>query len=342
MKFHRTQMRGQRRTLLASALAAAVLSTAVTSVSLLAGGSAMAQGAYPNKPIRIVVPYPAGGSTDVLARLLGTHLTNAWGQPVVVDNKAGAGGAIGSEFVARAPADGYTVLMAITAMIQAPALNPRLPYDPFKDFVPISQVGYSQTLLMVPTTLKANNMKEFVALAKGGPKGLSFASFGNGTSPHLYGELLNMRAGVGMVHVPYKGASLALTDLSSGQVDAAFIDMGSARPQLAGGKLKALAISGTQRASFLPDVPTLAESGYSGFELNGWFGLFMPAGTPPDIARKFASEAARIVKLPEVAERLTGLGITPLGSSPEEFAAMLRTDAPKWAKIVKDANIKLD
>ncbi len=315
---------------------------AAAALAMLGSSSLLAQAAYPNKPIRIVVPYAAGGSTDVLARLLGTHLSNAWGQPVVVDNRVGAGGAIGSEFVAKAPADGYTVLLAITAMIQAPALNPKLPYDPFKDFAPISQVGYSQTLLMVPNTLKASNMKEFVALAKAGPKGLSFASFGNGTSPHLYGELLNMRAGVGMVHVPYKGASLALTDLSSGQVDAAFVDMGSARPQLAGGKLKALAISGTQRASFLPDVPTMAESGYSGFELNGWFGLFMPAGTPPDIVRKFAAEAARIVKLPEVAERLTGLGITPLGSTPEEFATMLRTDAPKWAKIVKDANIKLD
>ncbi|WP_428564739.1 Bug family tripartite tricarboxylate transporter substrate binding protein [Ramlibacter sp.] len=307
-----------------------------------AGGAAWGQGAYPSKTIRIVVPYAAGGSTDVLARMIGTHMAQAWGQPVVVDNRLGAGGAIGTEAVAKSPADGYTVLMAITAMIQAPALNPKLPYDPFKDFVPVSQVGFSQNLLLVPASLPANNVREFVALAKAPGKGLSFASFGNATSPHLYGELMNQRAGIRMVHVPYKGAALALNDLFAGQVDAVFVDMGSARPHLGSGKVKALAITGAQRASFLPDVPTMGESGYSGFEPNGWFGLFVPAGTPPEIVRKLSAETARIVRLPEVAERFAGLGINPLGSTSDEFAAVLRADAPKWAQIVKAANIKID
>jgi tripartite-type tricarboxylate transporter receptor subunit TctC len=326
----------RRRGAFLSTLGAALLVAA----GALAPAASQAQ-AWPSRPIRLVVPFAAGGSTDVLGRLIGTHMAQTFGQPVVVDNKLGAGGAIGSDFVAKSPADGYTVLLTITSMIQAAALNPKLPYDPFKDFVAVSQVGYSQNLLLVPASLPVRDVKEFVALSKTG-KGLSFASFGNGTSPHLYGELLNMRAGTRLVHVPYKGAALAVNDLISGQVDAVFIDMGSARPQLGSGKVKPLAITGEKRAAFLPDVPTMGESGYAGFEPNGWFGLFVPAGTPPDIVKRLAAETARIVRLPEVAERFAGLGITPLGSSPEEFAAMLRTDAPKWARIVKDANIKVD
>ncbi len=305
--------------------------------------TALAQAsAYPSKPIRFVVPYPAGGSTDVIARLLATHLSQAWGQPVVVENRVGAGGVIGSDFVAKSPPDGHTVLVGITAMIQTLALNPKLPYDPFKDFLPVSQLAYSQSLLLVPTSIAANNLAEFIALAKANPQAYSFASFGNGTSPHLHGELFNMRAGLKLTHVPYKGAAPAITDLISGQVTAAFIDMGSARPQLAGGKLRPLGITGSQRASFLPDVPTLVEAGFAGFEPNGWFGLFVPAGTSPDVVRKLSAETARIVRLPDVSERFSALGLSALGSSPEEFSNVLRTDAPKWAKIIKDANIKLD
>lgn len=328
---HTTRRRAVAATLIAGTL-----------MSLCGSVTAQPAPAWPNRPIKLVVPYAAGGSTDVISRLIGTHLSQAWGQPVVIDNKLGAGGAIGTDFVAKSPADGYTVLMSITAMIQAPALNPKLPYDPFKDFAPVSQIAFSQSLFLVPAKTPAGNMKEFVALAKTGPKGLSYASFGNGTSPHLYGELFNMKSGANLVHVPYKGAALAITDLISGQVDGVFVDMGSARPQLPAGKLKPLAITGDRRASFLPDVPTMAEAGYSGFEPNGWFGLFVPAGTPPEVIRKLSAETARIVKLPDVVERFTALGLTPLGNTPEEFNQMLRTDAPKWAKIVKDANIKAD
>ncbi|MGE0804183.1 MAG: Bug family tripartite tricarboxylate transporter substrate binding protein [Burkholderiaceae bacterium] len=316
--------------------------------TLLAGGlvcpgaSVLAQtAAWPSRPVRLVVPFAAGGSTDVLARLLGAHMAQTWGQPVVIDNKTGAGGVIGADLVAKSPPDGYTLLLTITSMIQAAALNPKLPFDPFKDFVAVSQIGYSQSLLLVPAALPVKTVGDLVTLSKTG-KGLSFASFGTGTSPHLYGELLNMRAGTRLVHVPYKGASLAINDLISGQVDAVFVDMGSARPQLGTGKVKPLAITGERRASFLPDVPTMAESGYPGFEPNGWFGLFAPAGTPADIVARVTAEAARIVKLPEVAERFAALGVTPLGSTPDQFAAMLRADAPKWARIVREANIRVE
>ncbi len=319
--------------------------------ALAAGGAvvlplgATAQSAletWPSRPIRIVLGSSPGSSTDTIARMLGEKLTAAWGQPVIVENRVGAGGTIGYDFAAKAPADGYTVLIAITSIIQNINLYPKLPYDVFRDLAPVTEIARSSSLLLVSSTMPANTLAEFVALAKAKPGTYTYASFGNGTSPHMHGELLKMRAGVDIIHVPYKGAAPAIAALLNGEVTAAFIDIGSARPYIATGKLKVLGVTGTKRFDFLANVATMGEQGYAGFEPYGWFGIFVPARTPGEIVFKLSTEVQRILRQPDVAERFTTMGLTPLGSTPQEFAVALKTDAPVWAEIVKSANMKPD
>ncbi|MEM5431478.1 tripartite tricarboxylate transporter substrate binding protein [Cupriavidus oxalaticus] len=303
-------------------------------------GQAFAQQPYPSKPIRLIVPYPAGGGTDTVGRLVGQRLAEILGQPVVVENKPGASGMLGNDTVAKAPADGYTLLLAITAMIQSPSLYKRMPYDVAKDFTPVSLIAKSSDLFVVPNRVPASNMREFLALAKAGK--LSYGSYGNGTSSHLHGELLRQQAGIDLAHIPYKGAAPLMSDVLGGQVDSAFVDVTSANPYLGSNKFRILGITGSQRYKALPNVPTFGELGLKGFEPNGWFGLFLPGGAPRDVTARLAAETARIVKLPEVSQKLAGMGLQPVGSTPQELAEVVSNDMPKWARIVRDANIQLD
>ena len=327
-------MQTSRRTWLAQA-------GTLAGAAMLGGvGQALAQPSYPSKPIRLVVPYPAGGGTDTVGRMIGQRLAEAWGQPVVVDNKPGASGMLGNDTVAKAAPDGYTVLLAITALIQSPSLYKRMPYDVNKDFTPVSLIAKSSDLFVVPNRVPASTLREFVALAKAGK--LSYGSYGNGTSSHLHGELLRQQTGVELTHIPYKGAAPLLNDLLGGQVDSAFVDVTSAYPYLTSGKFKILGITGTQRYKAIPNVPTFAEQGLPGFEPSGWFALFLPANAPKDVTSRMATEVARIVKLPEISQKLAGMGLQPVGSAPQELAAVVSGDMPKRAKIVQDAHIQLD
>lgn len=303
---------------------------------------ALADSPYPGKPIRLVVPYPAGGSTDTLARLVGTKLGEAWSVPVVVENKTGASGMIGNDAVAKAPPDGYTLLFGITAMIQGPALYAKLPYDPIKDFVPLTAVARSADLLLVPANFPANNATEFIALVKANPKKYSMGNYGTGTSSHIHAAMLNSQAGLDLSHIPYRGAAPLMADLLGGQVHSAFVDSGSAAPHLASGKLKVLAVSGAGSSPLAPKAPTLKSLGFHSFEPYGWFGLFAPAGTPPAITQKLTQEFIRIIKLPDVQERLTAMGLQPGGNSMDDFAREVKADKEVWTKVINAAQIRLE
>ena len=313
--------------------------------ALLSSSPAMAQASaqsYPNRALKFIVPYPAGGSTDIIGRLLGARLSEAWRQPVVVENRTGASGIIGNDFVAKSPADGHTVLIGITALIQSAYTHAKLPYDPFRDFAPVAEIARSADLFVVATSVPANNLKEFVALAKANPKTYTYGSYGNATSSHIHGEMFNMQAGLELAHVPYKGAAPMINDLFGGQINTAFVDVGSARAHQATGRGKVLARTRTARVRFLPDVPTFLEAGYLGFEPKGWFAVFLPAATPGDVVKKLSAEIGRIIRLPEVATRLNDMGLVAVGSSPEEFAAVIKTDAPEWGKVIKGARIRIE
>jgi tripartite-type tricarboxylate transporter receptor subunit TctC len=307
--------------------------------ALLAAAIPAAAQDYPAQPVRIVVPYPAGGATDTLARTIATKLQEAWGQPVVVDNKPGASGAIGNDFVAKAAPDGYTALLGITAIVQLPAMK-KLPYDVMKDLRPLAQVASTNSAFVVPPSTPATSLKEFIALARAHKGKYDFGSYGVGTSSHIQGSLLNQQAGLDLQHVPYKGAAPLLQDLKGGQLTSAFIDMATLRPQIDG--FKVLAVTGTQRNRLLPNVPTFAEQGFHSFEPVGWFGLFMPAGVPAPVAKKFSAEVERILKLPDVAARIEGLGMQPGTLAGDDFGRLVRSDAQVYARIIKDANITLD
>lgn len=301
---------------------------------------AQAASTYPNRPVKMVVPYPPGGATDLVGRLLAGKLAEAWGQPMLVDNRPGASGMIGTEQVARSPADGYTLLVAITTHIQNPAIYVKVPFDPIKDFEPISQICLSYLVLAVKPDFPARDIKEFVALAKANPGKHAFGSFGTGSSSHILGERFARVAGLDMTHVPYKGSAPMLTDLLGGQISSAWIDVSTATQQIAAGKLKPLVVSGPQRAPMLPAVPTLAENGYPGFEPLGWVGVLAPAGTPKPVIEKISRELMRIVKLPDVQARLNEQTLVPVGDSPESFAKTLKQDMALWAAIVSGAGIK--
>lgn len=320
-----------RRTALATVAAAATL-------GLLASPVSWAQATYPSQPIKLVVPYPAGGATDTLARVIAQKIQESWNNPVLVENRAGAGGTIGNNHVAKAAPDGHTVLLAITAIIQQPPLM-QLPYDPLKDFQPITRVAISPSVFAVQPSSPAANLKQFVALVKANPGKYNYGTYGAGTSSHIQGELLNTQAGLDMTHVPFQGAAPLVNNMLGGQLTAAFIDSATSRPHLK--SFKILAVTGTKRMPALPDVPTFAEQGLHSYEPLGWFGLLMPAGVPKPVLDKFSAEALRVLKLPDVRERIEGLGLFVGGDTPEEFAKTMRSDAEVYAKIIKQANISL-
>jgi tripartite-type tricarboxylate transporter receptor subunit TctC len=321
-------------------IAAATLAAALA--VMLHPDSAQAQ-AYPAKPIRIIVPSPPGDGSDLMARAIGEKLSAAWNTPVIVDNRTGAGGRVGTELAAKAPADGYTLIMGNAGShgINA-ALYSDLSYDIERDFAPITQVMRSPNVLVVTPSLPASNVRELIALFRANPGKYSYGSGGNGSSAHLSAELLKSMAGVDVVHVPYKGASPALTDVIAGRVVMFIGNLPPAMPHIKSGNVKALAVTTAQRSPLVPDIPTLAESGLPGFETVAWFGLFAPAGTPNAIIDKLQAEVAKIVREPDIRERMAALGGEPVGSTPDQFAAIVKGDVAKWKKVVKGANIHVD
>jgi tripartite-type tricarboxylate transporter receptor subunit TctC len=299
-------------------------------------------GAYPSKPIRMIVPFPPGGPTDVVARLLGIKLTERWGQQVLVDNRAGAGGTIGAEMAARAAPDGHTLVMGSTAnMAVNVTLYPKLSYDPVKDFVPVNMAAVTPNLFVVHPNHPAKNVADFIALAKAKPGTINYATGGVGTPSHLAAELFKTMARIDMNHVPYKGSIPALTDIMGGQVTLMFDSMASALPLVQSGKLKALAQTGAKRVGALPDLPTVGES-LPGYEVAGWFGVFAPAGTPREVVNKLSAEITRILTLPDVKARYGALGAEPGPGNPDECAAFLKSEIAKWAKVIRDSGAKLD
>ena len=307
--------------------------------------NASAQGAatYPTKPIKIVVPFPPGGATDILARAIGAELQKAFGQTVLIENKAGAGGNPGADMVAKSPPDGYTLVMATvgTHGINM-SLYSKMPYDAVKDFEPITLVAGVPNLLVVHPSVAAKNVAELTALAKAQPGKLNVASSGNGTSIHMAAELYKVMAGVDILHVPYKGSSFAVTDLLGGQVQLMFDNMPSALPHVKAGKLRALAVTSPKRSSALPDIPTMDEEGLKGFDATSWFGLLAPAGTPKDIIAKLNAAAVKALATPEMRERLASQGAEAVGNTPEQFGAFIKAEIEKWAKIVKASGARVD
>lgn len=315
--------------------------TTLSSLALMGAGSALAQAqtAYPSQPIKFVVPYPAGGATDVLARMVAQKMQDSWQQTVVVENKPGAGGTIGNNQVAKAPADGHTVLFGIVALVQQMTLM-KLPYDPIKDFAPISRVAISPSVLAASPTLPVNNLAEFTSLVKANPGKHSIGSYGPGTSAHLQGALLNLQSGLDLTHVPYQGGAPLVTAMIGGQLSSAFLDAGSSKQHLP--KFKLLGVTGTERLSWLPNVPTLKEQGLNSYEPMGWFGLFLPGATPKPVVDKFSAETQRILKLPDVREKIEAMGLIPGGETTESFTKIVKSDADIYARIIRDAKITLN
>jgi tripartite-type tricarboxylate transporter receptor subunit TctC len=310
--------------------------------AIVTAADVVAQTAYPEKPIRIVVGFPAGSSADFAARLLGQKLTEALGKPVVVENVAGAAGNIASERVAKAAPDGYTLASTtISQIIINPSLY-RLPFDPVKDFAPISQVYVSPNILVVHNAVPAKSFRELLALAKAQPGGLTFASGGSGSSPHLAGELLKSMARIDIREVPYKGVVAALPDLLGGRVTMMFSPISVALPPVREGKLRALAVTSLRRSSTVPDLPTIDESGFPGFEVTLWGGLLTPAGTQATIIRRLHLETVKVLALADVRAKFADLGLETIGNSPDEFAALIKSEIPKWAKVIKESGIKPD
>ncbi|GAA4322054.1 tripartite tricarboxylate transporter substrate binding protein [Pigmentiphaga soli] len=303
---------------------------------------ALDSGKYPSRAIRVVVPFPAGGGTDALARAVGQRLSSEIGQPVVIDNKPGANGIIGTDLVAKSAPDGYTLLLTIASHTIAPAIYKKLPYDTDKDFAPISLLAKYPYLITVPIDLPVNTFAEFIRYAKANPGKVSYASSGTGSGPHLGMELLSSMAGIEMVHVPYKGAAPANNDLAGGQVQCMLNNLLAAAAMLRAKKIKVLAVTTSTRSPALPDVPTVAESGYPGYEVVGWYGLFAPAGTPAATLSFLHASATKAINVPEVTDRLSGDGAILVASTPKEFADFVAADKAKWAAVAKKANISVD
>lgn len=297
---------------------------------------------YPARPVRVMLPYPPGGPTDVLVRIVAAKLSEAFGQNFTVDNKAGASGMIGSAEVARATPDGYTLLGNASIHVINPSLYPKAAFDAIADFTPITQLASVPLVLVVNNDLPVKTIRELIVYGKANPARLNFASSGNAAAQHLAGESFKIATGVPMQHVPYKGSTPALTDLMGGQVQLMFDSMPSATPFVKSGKLRALAVSSSKRSPAFPELPTMAEAGVPGFDISTWYGLWAPKATPKDIVERVAAEVAKILKSSEVRDRYAALGAEPIGSSPEEFAAYCRSELLKWGKIVKESGAKAD
>ena len=313
-----------------------------TAATFVCASVALAQ-TYPIKPIRLIVPFPPGGATDIIGRTLAQKLSTQLGQNVIVDNKPGAGGTLGSAEAAKAAPDGYTILLATTSTHSiAPSLYKNIPYSVEKDFATISEVATATNVLIVTPTLPVKDVAELVALAKKTPDALNFASSGNGTIVHLQSELFKLTSGTKLTHVPYKGTALAIPDLISGQTHVMFDSLVSALPHIKGGKVKALAVTSTKRTPLLPNVPTVIESGLPDYEVNTYFGLFAPPGTPRDIVQRLQKEAVTAVQSADVRERFASQGAEPVGSTPEALSALIKSETVKWKRVIDAGQMKID
>jgi tripartite-type tricarboxylate transporter receptor subunit TctC len=312
-------------------------------IGLGAIGSAFAQANYPTKPIRFIVPFPPGGGTDILSRLVANKLTETLGWQIVVDNRGGAGGSVGLQAAAQAVADGYTMVMGQTSNLAiSPSLYSRLPYHPTRDFAPVSLVSASPIVLVVVAKSPHRKLGDIVAAAKAKPGHLTFGSPGSGTVAHLTGELFQRAAGIQWVHVPYKGAAQALPDLIGGRIDLYSSSLETAMPHMRAGTLRALAVTSLQRVPVVPDVPTVSESGYKGFEATTWFGILVPKGTPEAIVDRLAAEITKVLQLPEVKERMAASGGLLVKTGPKEFSALLHSEIQKWSRIVQESGARVD
>ncbi len=315
----------------------------VAALALLSGLAAAAHAqAWPTKPIRYIVPFPPGGATDILARSIAEKLGPALGQPVIVENRAGAAGNVGTELAAKAAPDGYTILMVTVAQSISETLYAKLAYNLMRDLTPVILVARVPNVMVVHPSVPARSVKEFIDYAKANPGKINFASSGSGTSIHMSGELFKLLTGVDIVHVPYKGSALALTDLIGGQVSVMFDNLPPSMPHIRGGKLRALAITTTTRYPTLPDLPTMVEAGVPGYESSSWFGIMAPTGTPKDIVARLNAEVRKIMALPEVRERFDQQGAIASPGSPEDFDAFIRAEIAKWGKVVKASGAKVD
>ena len=315
---------------------------ALTMVGLASVTSAFAQSTYPTKPIRLINPFPPGGGATIMGRVIAQELTERLGQSVVFDNRGGAGGIIGMEIAARSAPDGYTITMATASTVTIHPLLSKVPFDPVKDFAPVSHVSNVPLLLVVHPSVAAKSTKEFIALLKAQPGKLNFASSGKGTISHLAGELFKFNTGVNMVHVPYRGGGPALVDVLGGQVQINFANILSSLPHVKGGRLRGLAVTSAKRSSAITELPTVTESGLPGYEVVQWNGVLAPARVPAAIVARLNSEIERMLALPEMKSRLAADGADAAGGPPEKFAAFIRTDIDKWTKVIKAANVQVD
>ena len=338
MTFHRF---ASRRTVLRAVLASAVAGAAALA-ALGASVVAHAQPAFPNKPIKLIVPFAPGGSNDIIARVIATKLGEKLGQPVIVDNKGGAGGTIGTDLVAKSPPDGSTLLLASTSITTNAATGKKLPYDLINDLTPIAQLGAGAFVVVVGNDVKAKTLQEFIALAKASPKTITYGTAGTGGINHLGTELLASAANIQLVHVPYKGIGPAFTDLMGGNLQMALPTIASATAFIQGGKMRALAVTGSQRSPLVPDLPTAAEAGLPGFQLEVWWGILGPAKLPAPVLTRLNDEINAVLAMPDVKQVLEREGASPRPGKPEEFGALIRTDLGRWAKLIKDAHIQTE
>jgi tripartite-type tricarboxylate transporter receptor subunit TctC len=315
--------------------------TIALGLSSLSTGAALAQDAWPSKPIRLVVPFSAGGTSDILARTIGEKLQAALKQTIVIDNKAGAGGVIGADLVAKSPPDGYTMLIGtISSNAINPALQPKMPYNAATDFAPVILLGSISNVLLVGAEQPYKTVKDLITAAKAKPGDIAFASAGQGSSQHMSGELFKLLAGAELMHVPYKGSAPAVQDVIAGQIPMSFETVTVALPHIQSGKARALAVTSAQRSPALPNTPTLQEAGVAGFDVASWQALYMPAGTPPAIVQRMNAEVEKILAAPEVKAKMEGLGLMHTTNTPEQFVSFGRAEIAKWTKVVKDGKVK--
>ena len=307
----------------------------------LAFAALAAQAQYPNRPVKLIVPFPPAGATDIVGRIVAQKLGEQLGQPVVVENRPGAGGSIGSDLVAKSAPDGYTLLIATSSTHSIGPMLQKLPYDPLKDFAPITHVANVPNVLVVSPKLPVGSVAELIALAKSKPGQLNFASSGVGTIVHLNAELFKMLAGVDLVHVPYKGTALSIPDVANGSIAMLFDSLASVQPHIKAGRVRPLAVNAQKRSALLPEVPTLAEAGMPAFDRYTWFGMFAPAGTPAAIVERVQSGVLAALKAPDLLERFAAAGAEAVGSTPGQFVERIKSDAAKWAQVIKAANVKV-
>ena len=311
----------------------------VAALLLLVSLGALAQEPYPSKPVRLILPFPPGGGTDLLGRLIADRLSSALGQPVVTENRGGAGGNVGAEAAAHSAPDGYTLVLVAPSLAISPTLYSKLNYDPIKDFAPIALVAQVPNVMVTHPSVPAKTLAEFIAYARANPGKLNFGSGGLGTSNHLAGELFNLRTGAGLIHVPYKGVNLAMNGVLAGEVHLVFIGVPVPAPHIKAGRLRGLAVLGRARSPLIPDVPTAAEAGLADFDVTTWYGVLAPAGTPRPIIQRLNAELTKMMQAPEIKDRLAAMGTDPLTSTPEEFAAYIKQEMARWGDVIRKANL---